>query len=419
MKQLAVALAAIGLTTSIGVYAALPTGAQATEVNAPQEADDYFFGASGLLWQPTVSGNDLDYAVSQSGSNTNQQIHNIKLGYDWGFDFFAGYNFGNGANVIFEYLRLHTKEDSANTAPAGGNIIPAHYFATNSSLLFQNSQSSNSNLNNFDTYQRGYGRVNLDFDQADLTVGQNLNIGCSDQLRLFTGLRYSQIEREINTNYSQNPNSAGNTNLGSGVTVSAVNNVAGVPIVASHGALQGTEDDSNFKGIGPLVGLNNTYYLGYGIGFVSEFEMGLLIGDVYDDLTLTNYQAGVTTITSSTTGLVTSSTANGAENITTTVVNTDDARRVVPVVDAKLGFDYTFPFQDYGSFTLEAGWSVSHYWHAVDGINSGASDANLINSTDGSTLVNGITNIVPTFHTNSVGYQGPYVTLTYHGISFI
>ncbi|MGB6977078.1 MAG: Lpg1974 family pore-forming outer membrane protein [Gammaproteobacteria bacterium] len=437
MKRLAVALAAVGLTASLGAYAAMPTGAQATEVNVPQDQGGFYVGASALYWQPTVSGNDLDYAVSQSfgpGNNTNQQINNIDPNYDWGFNVFAGYNFGNGNDVMLEYLRIHTNDSTTTNAPGGGNVIPAHYFANNSSLFFLNDVSVTANQDNLDSYQRAYGKAEVNLDQGDLTVGQYLNIGCADQLRLFAGLRYAKLERELTANYSQNPNNAGDTNLGTGVTATSVSSGLMTALVddttvtffntvnTSHGALQ-AYDDSDFKGIGPLIGLSNSYYLGYGIGFIAGLDTGLLIGDVDDSLTLTNYQAGVSNFStivapSSAAGVVFTSSTGSGQNITVTTINTDDARRVVPVVDAKLGFDYTYPFQNYGSLTLEAGWNVSHYWNAVDGIDGGASDANLnsISATpalNNLVLVNGITRATPGHRTNSVGYQGPYVTLTY------
>ncbi|MGB6977076.1 MAG: Lpg1974 family pore-forming outer membrane protein [Gammaproteobacteria bacterium] len=434
MKRLAVALAAVGLTASLGAHAAMPTGASATEVNVPQDSGGFFVGASALYWQPTVSGSDLDYAVTQSfgpGNNTNQQIYNVDPNYDWGFNVFAGYNFGNGNDVMLEYLRLHTNDSSTTNALAGGNVIPSHYVVTDTSLFLQNALSGISNLNDFDSYQSAYGKAKVNLDQGDLTVGQYLNIGCADQLRLFAGLRYAKLERKLTANYSQDPNNAGDTNLGSGVTTSAIGLptiINGlpftVPVNASHGALQ-AYDDSDFKGIGPIIGLSNSYYLGYGIGFIAGLDMGLLVGNVDDSLTLTNFQAAMTTTTTTSIPpvddndpvVLTGITPNGIENITTTTINTDDARRVVPVVDAKLGLDYTYPFQNYGSLTLEAGWNVSHYWNAVDGIGGGASDANLAffpaTSTTPALFINGVTALTPTHRTNSVGYQGPYVTLTY------
>jgi hypothetical protein len=420
MKRFAGALAAIGLTTSLGVYAALPTGAQATEVNVPQNEGGLFIGASALYWQPSVSGNDLDYAISQSGgNNTNQQIHNINPDYGWGFNVFTGYNFGDGTDFILEYLQLRTYTNSTTNAPPGGSVVPAHYFATNSALVYQNSQSGVLNQNNYDTYQSAYSNVQINLEQGDLTVGQYINIGCADQLRLFAGLRYAQLEHDLTSNYSQNPTNAGNTYLGSGVTTSSINITNGlgvIPVTTSHGALQ-AEDDSTFKGMGPVLGLSNTYYLGYGIGFIAGFDLGLLIGDVEDNLTLTNYQAGITT-TVNDLGVLASSTANGTENVTAVTVSNSDARRVAPVLDAKLGFDYTYSMQERGSLTLEIGWNISHYWNVVDGVNAGASDADLVSTsatpaTNGLTLVSGTTNVTPGHRSNSLGYQGPYVTLTY------
>jgi hypothetical protein len=412
MKRLAVALAAVGLTASLGAYAAMPTGAQATEVNVPQDQGGFFVGASALYWQPTISGSDLDYGVNQSGgNNTYQQINNVNPNYNWGFNVFAGYNFGNGNDVMLEYLRLHTNDSSANTAPAGGYIVPSHYFASNTAKYLQEIDDS-TGLNQilYDNYHSAYGKAQINLDQGDLTVGQYLNIGCADQLRFFGGLRYAKLERQLTSNYSQNPNNAGDTNLGTGVTTSTVTVADAGTYTASHGALQ-NYDDSTFKGIGPLIGLNNTYYLGYGIGFIAGLDTGLLIGNINDSLTLTNYQAA--TVATGPAALPTGSAANGVENITVTNVSFGSTRRVVPVADAKLGFDYTYPFQNYGSLTLEAGWNVSHYWNVVDGIDAGASDAQLTNAAGTITFANGVTGVTPGHHTNSVGYQGPYVTLTY------
>jgi hypothetical protein len=435
MKRLAIALAAIGLTTSLSAYAAFPTGVSATEVNVPQDQGGFFLGASALYWQPTVSGNDLDYATSQifgtNGTSTNQQLNNVDPNYDWGFNVFAGYNFGNGNDVELEYLRLHTNDNSST-----GANIPAHYSAINDSHIAANAAAIAAaavpgvtittpftSLAPTDTYFSSYGKAEVNLDQGDLTVGQYLNIGCSDQVRLFAGLRYAKLERTLDTHYSQDPNAAGDTNLGTGVTTSVVSSgvVTIVPpptiapifehvpfsIAESNGALQ-AHDDSDFKGIGPLIGLSNTYYLGYGVGFTAGLDTGLLVGDVDDDITLTNYQAAMMTVPPTTVtgapvvGAVASVVPTGGENITTTHISSDDARRVAPVIDAKLGLDYSYPFQNYGSLTLEAGWNITHYWNAVDSLGGVASDAALVG-----------TQRFTSHEEASVGYQGPYVTLTY------
>jgi hypothetical protein len=407
MKQLAVALAAIGLTASLGAYAALPTGAQATEVNVPQNQGGFFVGGSALYWQPTVSGNNLDYATTdivgyQDYDGPNQRLKNINPTYNWGFDVFAGYNFGNGNDVELEYLRLHTNDNSSTLTND-----PAHYTAINQSHIYADlpAVDTDTSFDPYDTYASGYGKAKINLDEGDLTVGQYFNIGCSDQVRLFAGLRYAELQRKLSTNYSQDPDSAGNTSLGLGVTTASYSGVlpsgAGNSVAVSNGALHGY-DDSDFKGIGPIIGLNNSYYLGYGVGFIAGMDTGLLIGDVDDDLYLTNTQAALAFTPDSVPG-INDVTATGGENITTTHISSDDARRVVPVIDAKLGLDYTYPFQSYGSLTLEAGWNVTHFWNAVDSLGGVAADAVLIADSDR----------FASHKEASIGYQGPYVTLTY------
>jgi hypothetical protein len=398
MKRLVVALVAVGLTASLGAYAALPTGAQATEVIVPQEPDALFLGASLLYWQPAISGNDLDYAVTQFNSNTRQQTHNIDPNYDWGFDVFGGYNFGNGNDLMLEYLRLHTNDSSST---GGGTVTTPRYFANG-----PDTQILSGTTPDFDTYLSGKGKTDIDIDKGDLTVGQYLNLGCADQVRLFGGLRYVELQRQLNTWYSQNPSDPYNHNLGNGVTSTTVGADDGILITQATAGALAANDSSDFKGYGPLIGLNNSYYLGYGIGFTAAVDTGLLYGDVEDNLYITNFQPGVTDLGLSTGGVV----------LTPTVTHSGDAHRIVPTVDAKLGFDYTYPLQYFGSLTLEAGWNVSHYWGAVDSLSSGAS------SNDGGDGILGIlpnafssgaTTATPRHHTADIGYQGPYLTLTY------
>jgi hypothetical protein len=437
MKRLAIALGAIGLITTVNASAAFPTGAQPTEVNVPEDQGGFFLGASLLYWQPTVSGNNLDFTNTQflgtNGISTYQQLDNVNPNYNLGFNVFAGYSFGNGNDVALAYLRLHSSDNSST-----GINIPAHYAAINNSHTAANAASiaaaavpgvsispvpsPASFVSPFDTYQKGYGKAEVNLDQGDLTVGQYFNMGCSDQLRLLGGLRYAKLQRTFNSTYSQNNNVAGVTNLANGVTSSVVSSgfvtipVPGiVPIVEqvpfsisqSNGVLQ-AQDNSDFKGIGPIIGLNNTYYLGYGFGFIAGLDTGLLVGNVEDDLNLTNYQAVMMIVPPTIAGVpvagaVPSILPTGTENITNTHISSDNTRRVAPVVDAKLGLDYTYPFQKYGSLSLELGWNATHYWNAVDGLGGLASDAPVV----------GTDRFARQEQEVSVGYQGPYLTLTY------
>jgi hypothetical protein len=409
MKRILVALAAIGLTASLGAYAAMPTGAQVTEVNVPQARDGFFMGASALYWQSAVSGNDLDYAAVQTfpnlNNNTDQKIHNVDPEYNWGFNVFAGYDFGNGTDMQLEYLRLHTNDSESTHVGAQNStasIAPARYFATNPfNLTFNNLLHAlgefSGDLSPFDSYKSAEGKSEINLDQVDFTIGQYFNLGCADQLRLFAGLRYTKLIRELDTWYSQDPNDANNQDLDS-------DGVGFGGVTGTNGALTG-DDESYFTGTGPLIGLSNSYYLGYGIGFTTSLDTGLLIGKVDDELTLVNYQQDLNEV---------------QVDSTTTTIHSDDARRIVPVMDAKLGLDYTYPMQIFGSLTLEVGWNFSHYWNAIDNLGGGASSNDALGFSPGaegpitlSAFGSGTTHVTPTHHTADIGYQGPYVTLTF------
>ena len=179
------------------------------------------------------------------------------------------------------------------------------------------------------------------FDTIDLDVGQYLDIGTRFQTRLFAGLRYAALKQDVSNTTSSAASAL------SDASSSVVDNV------------------SKFTGIGPRLGVDATYHINNSFGVVSHLATGLLIGNVDNDSTTT----------------ATPATFNG--NSTNTA---DTQTRVVPEIDAKLGFDYTVPFKDQASsMTVEAGYQVTQYIDAIDSKNS----------------------------TGGIGFNGPYLNLNF------
>lgn len=104
-------------------------------------------------------------------------------------------------------------------------------------------------------------------------------------------------------------------------------------------------------------------------------------------------------------------TSYGAGTASFTAGNT---RRVVPVLDAKLGADYTYVFNNAANsdLTLEAGWMVSNYFNAVDRLQTETILTADVShppppSFSQSFQLTGRT-------TSDFGIQGPYVSLVLH-----
>lgn len=348
MKRLSIALAAIGLSASVGAFAALPATTDPALINIPQLPGGFFLGASGYYLQPSDMHNDLAYAVVNTGTSPSFNLHQKKIdpGYDWGWGVNVGYIFPNtGNDVNLSYFQLQT-DDSDSVTGTQLNII--------------NPQMSSA-LQIFGEWTSARAKAEYDIDQVDLTAGQFINIGCRLIVHPFTGLRWAQLDREIDGTYN-------------GVSTSEPLNET-----------VNTKEESDYWGVGPIVGVDASYYIVYGFGAVGHFDSAVLVGN-------SDYKINTTTfITPSATPLF-------AHN----EFKTDDTTRVIPVVDAKLGLDYTYIFFNTANsdLTLEVGWQFTHYFNAVD--RGYASD------------VGGPGEGIAIRDTIDVGLNGPYASLVLH-----
>ncbi len=195
--------------------------------------------------------------------------------------------------------------------------------------------------------------VSVNYDAVDLDVGQYMSVGTRLQTRLFAGLRYAYIKQNITDFYSD---------------------------ISTSGTVFNLETDtfnSKFTGIGPRLGIDTAYHVGNCFGVVGHIAAALLVGRV-------ETTSGVN--------------ASGLD-ITNAVVSvtTDNQTRVAPAFDAKLGVDYSWPIRnDAQRFTIEAGYQVTQYIDAIDRL--------YVNVTNGNTV---------TRTTSGVGFNGPYLSLSY------
>lgn len=367
MKRLSLALAAIGLST--GALAAYPAATDPTVVSVPQLPGGFFIGATGAYLQPSDSNGDLDYAsvdtfavINGTTAAFNSQVKNVEPGYDWGWGVNVGYIFPNtGNDVNLSYFNLDTS-DTANVSGVQGLFEANPVGVVTGPVL----------SGELETPNQAAAKAEYDLNQVDLTVGQYINVGCRLIMHPNVGLRWAQVERTLNSGYAE------------------------VEPTGFADAL-GVKEDSNFSGIGPIAGLDASYYLGMGFGAVAHVDSALLIGSI-DSKTDALFLEG-TTFNSTPVAAVASQ------------LKGDNVQRIVPVVDMKLGADYTYVFNnaENSDLTLEAGWMASNYFNAVDRVPGVVGSAS---------VVNGTPVLIPSTSfarkTSDFGMQGPYVSLTFH-----
>lgn len=236
MKKLTLALATIGLTTSLTVFASAPTGAQPFQVVVPDVKSGFDFTLTGLYLRPTASDTQLFFV--QTYENNTFTNHYDDPGYSPAFGLGFGYVFKNSGNDMrVNWTHLNSSDDDS----ASGEIIqPIGTFTGTASST-----------------------VKFKYDAVDLDFGQYLSMGTHMQTRWFAGLRFAQITQDQSTLYTGEERS--------NATVT---------------------NSSKFTGIGPRFGVDGNYYLGHNFGFVAQFAGSLLVGSVESNAAETGLNAG-------------------------------------------------------------------------------------------------------------------------------
>lgn len=367
MKRFSIGLAAVGLTASLGAYAALPTDAAPFQVNIPNIAPGFEFSATGLYLRPSDS--NLDYAVVVNAtttvlSNPSYDVKAVDPTYNWGFGLMIGYVFPNSGNdARLAWTHLNTS-DSSNIDITGYNNI-----TTTVQLIAPLWSTGGTSGTAFDSeYDQASGNVDYKYDAIDLDAGQFVNFGTRLQVRLFGGLRYAHLKKELSSYIDDSTN----------VDIQYLNQYS----------------ESTYDGIGPRFGVDTSYHLGHCFGFVGHIAAAMLVGTVKTDTTITTPE---TTVSGSTVVFA-------SNNVTT--LNADDVTRVVPGVDAKIGLDWSYPFGNDSVFSAELGYQVTHYVDVFDTITPTQFDGAPFDYA-GSLLVDSVSRT-----TSGVGFDGPYLTLS-------
>lgn len=367
MKLLKLNFALLSLSTIASAFGALPGTNDPSAVNLAQSPGQFILGVTGYYLKPSPANSDLDYA-SVSGipenNSINVAIFGPKTNYEWGYGVNVGYIFANtpyDMNLSYFHLDTGKFNDFINAQDSIKQAIDVGP----DSVIVGNAR-----------YDSASEEAEYTFNHVDLTAGKYINYGCRVRIHPNIGVRYASLDRELNSLYVLNPTTATSRAFFGSTSI---------------------EEESDFQGFGPLIGVDGSFYLGAGFGAVGHADYALLYGR--DDTTTHQIDVFNLTIPAFSTLIFPTSFKN------------DDNDRLAQAADLKLGGDYTYLFNqnNNANLTLELGYQYSQYFDAIDRLES----QSRIN------IVNGVISIskdttVRAVHTSNVGLHGPYATLTLH-----
>jgi hypothetical protein len=192
--------------------------------------------------------------------------------------------------------------------------------------------------------KRVNSRVDFGFDSILINASKHMDIGSKLQANFFGGLNVLRVDQTLTIIFSDN---------------------AGSPATLYSYELQAdpsfsfkTENVSHYWGAGPDLGLDVQYKL-----YQDSHQNGLgVIGRVLGSLTIGSISAQ-DNFTSTSAKLATQNIAVSHQAITT-----PDATQVVPGLDGKLGFYYTYHSNQLPEITIEAGYRAASYLNAISTI---------------------------------------------------
>lgn len=316
-------------------------------VKVPASNDHFFVGLEGLYLQASDTNGDLDYSntntVTAGPTTFHNNINSIDPSHQWAWRIIAGYEYGAANDITLSYLHARPSDDDSVSVTSPAAI-----------------KNPNDPFTGVIDYTSASGDVDYELDQVDLTLGQKINPLRCITLHPFGGLRYARITRDLDTTFN----------------------------LPSSSFVETASDNSKFTGIGPIAGLDASFDVGNGFKIVGRVDAAVLIGTIDESFSASAVTRGTV--------------VDLAKN-----VDVDSTRRVVPVIDARLGAAYTYDMGNESDFTVELGWQASAYHDAVDKVsigNDGGLQAN---------LAGGGTFDTPVRNTSSLGLNGPYLNFVY------
>lgn len=350
MNRILIGMALMGISANVCAVSYLG------EAHAPS---GYYLGVTGYYLQPQVSGYDTAYGYLQSPNATNNAtsfMRQVNTTYHGAWGLNASYVFCNFFDISGDYFQYYPGNDWANT-----------HVSINQTFNTDNpNQALSIGANSTITGKAGY-RIN----QADLTIGETF-VKAYTTFHPSVGVRWANVTRFLKT------------------SAFIADDTLIVDPTPFPSVVEDISERSYFNGLGPIVGIDATYWFKCGWQFVVHADGALLVGRINTNNTV---------FTSATSPL-------GTTGLAESSWDSDTVGRIVPVADIKVAGAYDYHLNPCYSARVEVGYQASHYWRSID-------------RTFGSAVVNNagnaiIANINGQNTTSGVGLQGPYANITFN-----
>ncbi|MCW8409132.1 Lpg1974 family pore-forming outer membrane protein [Legionella sp. PATHC035] len=279
----------LGLVASVATAGSMGPACTPSNVTVPCITNLWDFGAQALYLR-SIYGPAK--AIEFGALPLNKEIKND---WNWGYRLEGSYHFNTGNDITINWMHFSTSIDPTEflgvlTIPAIGlPEIPAPF-----ELISRN-------------------RI----DQVNVVMGQYTDLSMRDKMRFYGGLQYANIESTSKNYYITEE----------------------IPFIGSNPFTK--FDNSDYKGIGPVVGIDYAYYITNSLSLTANGAGSILIGT-------NKYHAG----------FVVSPTEAIVEQVFFR------KKGVVPSLEAKLGVNYAHN-TPIGMANIQAGYQVVNYFNVL------------------------------------------------------
>ena len=219
----------------------------------------------------------------------------LKPNWNWGFEAEGSYHFNAGNDVTVDW----THYSSINGLSGFSGLVPVPFVAP--AGIPDTFQVSNENR----------------LDQVNLVMGQHADLGAVSKMRLYGGLQYANLQVNVTNFY---------------------NAIPGLPPQLAAFTLIDLFSNADFKGLGPVVGIDYSY-------------------DITSELSLTGSGSGSILYGTSrfNSGFVAQAVGLNFSPMYAAV------KQIVPTVEAKLGLNYAYNMAQ-GVVNFEGGYQILNYF---------------------------------------------------------
>ena len=241
---------------AVGTYST-----QTASARAEVDGEGFFIQGDILYWQARVGG--TEYAFTDQDVNANLPVRgrtkDMSFDWDWGLRIGLGYNFEHGGwDMRAQYTWFDTNGSDSTRAGLNSTVIP---LKGSSTITIQ----PNLAIPPFHYCASAKSQYDFDYSAIDLELGRAYFISGRLSFRPSWGLKTAWIEQEQIVRYT-----GGNPVLGPLVPTPFEVGLSGDTV---H-----IKDDCDFWGVGPRIGFESKWHIGYGFSIFGNLNGALLYG---------------------------------------------------------------------------------------------------------------------------------------------